>query len=69
LTENLFNGQAYHIKAQGELITAVPNGRIPFISVEDIAQAAFDYITQGSEFKDKYILGPESLTYDEVRSI
>ncbi|KAJ2914829.1 hypothetical protein MD484_g5577, partial [Candolleomyces efflorescens] len=67
--ENLFNGQAYSIKAQGELITAVPNGRIPFISVEDIAQAAFDYFTQGSEFKDKYILGPESLTYNEVAQI
>ncbi|RXW19930.1 hypothetical protein EST38_g5932 [Candolleomyces aberdarensis] len=67
--ENLFNGQAYTIREHGELITAVPKGRIPFISVEDIAQAAFEYITQGSSTKDKLIIGPESLTYNEVAQI
>ncbi|KAJ2912561.1 hypothetical protein MD484_g7861, partial [Candolleomyces efflorescens] len=68
-TENLFNGHAYSIKAQGEIITSVPTGRISFISVEDIAQAAFDYFEHGSDFKDKYILGPEPLTYNEVAQI
>ncbi|KAJ2928708.1 hypothetical protein H1R20_g8399, partial [Candolleomyces eurysporus] len=67
--ENLFNSQAYSIREQGELVTVVPKGRIPFISVEDIAQAAFDYLTQGSSVKDKVIIGPEALTYDEVAQI
>jgi nucleoside-diphosphate-sugar epimerase len=65
-TENLFTAQAFTIRGQGEIITAVPKGRIPFVSVEDIAQAAFEYITQGSSTKDKLIIGPEVLTYDEV---
>ncbi|RXW19918.1 hypothetical protein EST38_g5934 [Candolleomyces aberdarensis] len=67
--ENLFNAQAYSIRGQGELVTVVPKGRIPFISVEDIAQAAFDYFIQGSSTKDKLIIGPEALTYDEVAQI
>ncbi|KAJ2912553.1 hypothetical protein MD484_g7850, partial [Candolleomyces efflorescens] len=67
--ENLFNSHSYTIRGQGEIISAVPKGRIPFISVEDIAQAAFEYITQGSNTKDKLIIGPEALTYDEVAQI
>ncbi|RXW13270.1 hypothetical protein EST38_g12585 [Candolleomyces aberdarensis] len=67
--ENLFTAQAYSIRGQGEIITVVPKGRIPFVSVEDIAQAAFEYITQGSSTKDKLIIGPEVLTYNEVAQI
>ncbi|KAJ2928684.1 hypothetical protein H1R20_g8386, partial [Candolleomyces eurysporus] len=67
--ENLFTAQAYSIRGQGEIVTVVPKGRIPFVSVEDIAQAAFEYITQGSSTKDKLIIGPEVLTYNEVAQI
>ncbi|KAJ2928722.1 hypothetical protein H1R20_g8400, partial [Candolleomyces eurysporus] len=68
-TENFFTTQAQSIREHGEIVTVVPKGRIPFIAVEDIAQAGFEYITQGSSVKDKVIIGPESLTYGEVAQI
>ncbi|TEB33551.1 NAD(P)-binding protein [Coprinellus micaceus] len=64
--ENIFEGLSYGIKGSGEVVTVVPNGRIPFISVEDIAQAAYEAITQPTKFKDIFVLGPQALTYDEV---
>ncbi|RXW19917.1 hypothetical protein EST38_g5935 [Candolleomyces aberdarensis] len=67
--ENLFNTQGQSGQEQREIVTVVPKGRIPFVSVQDIAQAAFEYITQGSSTKDKVIIGPEALTYDEVAQI
>ena len=43
------------------------DGRVPFISVEDIAQAAYDaLVSKESPNKDYYIVGPELFSYDEV---
>ncbi|RXW19920.1 hypothetical protein EST38_g5936 [Candolleomyces aberdarensis] len=68
-TENFLTTQGQSIRERGEIVTVVPKGRIPFIAIEDIAQAGFEYITQGSSTKDKVIIGPESLTYSEVAQI
>lgn len=58
----------YHsIKEHDEITTASENGRVPFISAQDIAQVAFDALTaEKSPNTDIYIVGPELLSYDDV---
>jgi hypothetical protein len=72
-TDNLGRGQYVHIKERDEIITPLPTARVPFIAVEDIAQAAFDaivyegYIDPEDEAKSGPILiGPDLVSYDEV---
>lgn len=70
LLENIFNLHSRTIKDQNAIQSVVPNAKVPFVSVEDVAQVACDYITGGLTFSEKevYVVGPEALTYDEVRS-
>jgi len=58
------------IREQNEIYGVAKDGRIPFVSTEDIAQAAYDaLVSTQSPNKDYYVVGPELFTYDEVAEI
>ncbi|KAF4567335.1 hypothetical protein EYR40_006333 [Pleurotus pulmonarius] len=49
------------------IVSAVEDGRVPWISSDDIADAAFDALTSGKIAKrDLLVVGPELLTYEEI---
>jgi len=68
--ENLIEpGLVYTIGTMNKILTACGDGRIPFISADDIAEVAFRALTdKASHNCDHRVLGPELLTYDDVRS-
>lgn len=48
-------------------MSAAADGRIPWVSVDDIADVAFAALTdEKSHNRDHIIVGPELLTYDGV---
>jgi len=55
------------IKGMNAIITAAGNGKVPFVSVQDIGQAAYDAL-----FAKKYpnsdltLIGPTPYSHDEV---
>ncbi|KAF9567430.1 NAD(P)-binding protein [Agrocybe pediades] len=58
------------IRENDEVFSATGEGKIPWISSEDVAQAAFDTLTTPESIrKDLLVVGPELLTYDEAASI
>lgn len=58
---------SYSIRENNEISSATKDGRIPFVSVQDIAQAAFEALTaEKSANKDYLLLGPELYSYDEA---
>ncbi|KAF8970131.1 hypothetical protein BDZ97DRAFT_127007 [Flammula alnicola] len=60
----------FSIRERNEIFSAAGNGRIAFVSVEDIAQAAFDALTADkSPNKDLMVFGPELYTYDEAAKL
>lgn len=66
-----FGRYFYHsIREQNEIFSATGNGRIPWVSVQDLAQLAFEALTaEKCANTDKFVFGPELYTYDEVRLI
>ena len=53
-----------------EIRSVTKDGRIAFVSVDDIAKAASDALLDEKSWNgDRYILGPELLSYDEVRVV
>jgi festuclavine dehydrogenase len=55
------------IRNQDVIITATGEGRLPFVSAEDIAAVGFRALTdEKSHDCDHLILGPELFSYDEV---
>ncbi len=55
------------IKEEGRVYSAAGEGKIPWVSVEDIAEVGFRaLVDQPSMDKDPVILGPELLSYDDV---
>ena len=62
-------GLAFTIGKLNKIITAAQDGKIPFISADDIAEVAYQSLTDEKSYNcDLRILGPENLTYDQVRS-
>jgi len=58
------------IREQNEIYGVAKDGRIPFVSAEDIAQAAYDaLVSKQSPNKDYYVVGPELFSYDEVAEL
>jgi ergot alkaloid biosynthesis protein len=56
------------IQGQSRIYSACGDGRIPFVSAGDIAAVAFRALTDEKSHDTSYrILGPELLTYDQVR--
>jgi uncharacterized protein YbjT (DUF2867 family) len=59
----------YTIGTLNKIFTACEDGRIPFISADDIAEVAFRALTDKTPHNcDHRVLGPELLTYDDVWS-
>lgn len=56
------------IRDQDMIVTATGEGKVPFVSAEDIAEVAFRALTdERAHNTDHLILGPELYSYDEVR--
>jgi festuclavine dehydrogenase len=69
LLENLAGGHISTIKKDSQIWSYVGDGRIPFVSVVDIAQAAFDAFfnkSTSARGRQPILLGPELLSHDEV---
>lgn len=56
------------IRHDNAIESAAGDGRVPFISADEIAQVAFNsLIAETVENHEPYILGPELLSYNQVR--
>lgn len=70
MVENLSepgHGHFETITIHSTLFTACSDGKIPWVSANDIAAVAFRCLTDETPHNRAYrILGPELLTYDEV---
>ena len=65
--ENFGTMFVQNIRDKNEIYSVAKDGRIPFVSVEDVAQAAVDaLVSKKSPNKDYYIVGPELFTYDQA---
>ena len=57
------------IKNESKLYTACGDGKAPLVSAIDIAAVAFQALTdKAPQHCDYRVLGPELLTYDEVKT-
>jgi festuclavine dehydrogenase len=55
------------IRDASQIITAAGDGKLAFVSADDIADVAFHALTDDKAHNtDHLILGPELFTYDEV---
>ena len=64
-----FSEQQYlpSIRDEDRILTATGEGRVPFVSAEDIADVAYRaLVDERSHDTDHLILGPELFCYDEV---
>jgi uncharacterized protein YbjT (DUF2867 family) len=72
-TENFSSPEEPHcvsIRNENRIYSAAENGRVPFVSANDVARVAFCALTnQQPHNTDHIILGPELFTYDEVQRI
>ena len=58
------------IRNAGQIYTAAGDGKIPFVSADDIANVAFRALTDVKPHNtDHIIIGPELFTYDEVSAL
>jgi festuclavine dehydrogenase len=67
-----FSEQQYlpSIRDEDRILTATGDGRVPFVSAEDIADVAYRaLVDEKSHDTDHLILGPELFSYDEVSSL
>ncbi len=56
------------IRDDDMIITATGEGKVPFVSADDIAAVAFRALTDEVPHNtDHLILGPELFSYDDVR--
>ncbi|KAF8815579.1 NAD(P)-binding protein [Phlegmacium glaucopus] len=68
--ENFGTDYCPSIRRQNEVFGVAKDGRVPFVSVEDIAQAAYDaLVSKISPNKDYYIFGPELFSYDQAAEL
>ena len=60
-------GHIFTIQGEGKIYTACEDGKIPFVSANDIAAVAFKMLTiEKIPTNGCIILGPELLTYDQI---
>ncbi|KAF8907532.1 hypothetical protein CPB85DRAFT_836591 [Mucidula mucida] len=65
--ENFITLHLESIRDRHTIVTASGDGKIGFISADDIADLAFDALTRAESYNtDKIIVGPELLSYDDV---
>ena len=70
-TENFSEMQHLHsIRDADNIVTATGEGKLPFVSADDIAAVAFRALTdEKSHNTDYLLLGPELVSYDDVSSL
>ena len=67
-TENISTVLRTTIRDMNSIITAAGDGKVPFVGVDDVAQAAYDALfAENSPNTDYIVIGPSLYTYDEVR--
>ncbi|KDQ27469.1 hypothetical protein PLEOSDRAFT_1040430 [Pleurotus ostreatus PC15] len=55
---------------EDQIVSAAEDGRIPWISSDDIADAAFNALTSEQiEERDLLVVGPELLTYEQIAAM
>lgn len=71
LAENFSEAQhAPTIRDEGRIYSAAGAGRIPFVSADDVAAVALRALTDRAPHNAAYlVLGPELLSYDDVRAL
>lgn len=58
------------IRDSSQIITAAGNGKLPFVSADDIAAVAFHALTdEKAHNTDHFILGPELWSYGDVAGL
>ncbi|SJL02524.1 related to ergot alkaloid biosynthetic protein A [Armillaria ostoyae] len=68
--ENFSEHHRKPIKPEDKIYSATGDGKVPFVSAEDIAAVAFRALVDPqSHNTDHFIRGPELLSYDEVAEI
>ncbi|PPQ90529.1 hypothetical protein CVT25_015819 [Psilocybe cyanescens] len=68
--ENFSTNFYMSIREKNEIFSSAEDGRVPFVSAEDIAQAAFDAFTaEKSPNRDYFLVGPELYSYDEAAKL
>ncbi|TFK62486.1 NAD(P)-binding protein [Pluteus cervinus] len=68
--ENFATSLLPNLRDRDEIVTATQDGKIPFIAVDDIVDAAVHALTTPKiENTDLLILGPDLLSYDQVAEI
>ncbi|KAF5313578.1 hypothetical protein D9611_010159 [Ephemerocybe angulata] len=67
-TENLLRVYAVGIKQYNVIQNTLATARIPLIAVDDIAQAAFDAITDVGKLpnREPILIGPDLVSYSEI---
>jgi len=67
MAENFATMTRPTINGMNAIITAARDGRVPFVSVTDVAQAAYDALVAEKSPNTGYsVIGPSLHTYDEV---
>lgn len=57
----------HSIRNQDEIFSSAQDNKSGFISIEDVAEAAYDaLVAEKSQNTDFYMVGPELYTHDEV---
>lgn len=71
ISENFYYPHEFQriaIKDESKIYSAAGDGRIPFVSVDDVARVGFHALTDEKPNNTDYILlGPELLSYDQVQ--
>ncbi|KDR72552.1 hypothetical protein GALMADRAFT_73711 [Galerina marginata CBS 339.88] len=68
--ENLGTFFATSIRDSDEIITVAKNGRVAFVGVDDIAQAAYHALVAKESLNTEFfVVGPDLYSYDEVAAI
>jgi festuclavine dehydrogenase len=66
--ENFTKLHYHEIMQEGRIYSAAQDGRVPFVSANDIAAVAFHLLTGKKSYNtEHFIRGPDLLSYDEVR--
>lgn len=67
-TENFTEAwHKYTLASEGAIYSATGEGRLPFVSCDDIAAMAYHgLVDQPAHNRDFFVLGPKTVSYDEV---
>ncbi|KIJ95353.1 hypothetical protein K443DRAFT_683084 [Laccaria amethystina LaAM-08-1] len=58
------------IRAHNQIVSVAKDGRLAFVAVDDIAKAASDALLDEKSWNsDRFIVGPELFSYDEVAAL